>query len=314
MGYEIVQTKTIALLGLLAISLTACNVFKKQVKEPGYRKVVGMSLVREWTSDEFLYPLSLAVRNESLSVVDSQKRSVYMFDLEGNLQQHFGDGELSLPTGVAYGDVGQIYVADYGADYIVEFSPAGQVQARWGGNGKAPGKFRGCMGIATDNQWAVYVVEFDGHRVQKFTSAGEPMAAWGEQGSSPGQFNFAVDLIVAGDTLYVADTHNYRIQAFSLDGKFQRVWGESGTWYKHFDDPIGITGDRFGNMFIADAGNHRIQVYDNAGQHLLTFDFDGRWKHELHSPTDVVVSREGWLFVADAPHRRIQNFRIEYEP
>ncbi len=159
-------------------------------------------------------------------VADTLHNRVLLYTADGALAARWGAGEgdgaagsgpgqFVLPEAVAIGPGGEVFVADTGNDRVVAMSPAGAVQAVWGGRGMANGHLRSPDGIAVDAAGRVFVADRENNRVQEFSSTGTFLAKWGERGVGPGEFAqpSAVAVGCTG-TVYVADTHNNRVQSF----------------------------------------------------------------------------------------------------
>ena len=69
-------------------------------------------------------------------------------------------------------DEGNLYgastVTGPNVDTVSKVSPAGEVLARWGGTGTAPGQFVVPTGLAITAAGRVYIGEYTGHRIQRF--------------------------------------------------------------------------------------------------------------------------------------------------
>jgi DNA-directed RNA polymerase subunit RPC12/RpoP len=72
---------------------------------------------------------------------------------------------------VAVDGLGTIYVLSQKDSAVFKFSPDGQYQDRFGGDGDEPGQLRAPGGIAVDGQGRVYVSDFKG--IQVFTADGQ---------------------------------------------------------------------------------------------------------------------------------------------
>ena len=93
----------------------------------------------------------------------------------------------SSPTQSPSARGGEVFVADTGNDRVVALSPAGAVQATWGGRGMANGHLRTPDGIAVDAAGRVFVADRENNRVQEFSSTGTFLAKWGGRGVGPGR-------------------------------------------------------------------------------------------------------------------------------
>ncbi|MFQ5860555.1 MAG: peptidyl-alpha-hydroxyglycine alpha-amidating lyase family protein [Dehalococcoidia bacterium] len=99
-------------------------------------------------------------------VADRENHRIQLFTPEGEyLTQWTG---FRQPCKIFMDAEEYIYVAELGHRVSI-LDRDGQLQARWGGEGKAPGQFIGSHGIWADSRGDIYVGEaLQGQRVQKF--------------------------------------------------------------------------------------------------------------------------------------------------
>ena len=163
-------------------------------------------------------------------------RNEYIYKYVSNASWDPVDASRGLAAGDKYLDDGKLYVAKFNADgtgnWVQKFTPQGDLLARWGGPGTAPGQFHNAFGIACDPQGNVFVTSnqtaSDEPKVHKYDGFGNLLAEWGTYGSGNGEFNqvmgIAVDL--AGH-VYVADYWNHRVQVFDRSGRRIGGWADA---------------------------------------------------------------------------------------
>ena len=172
-----------------------------------------------------------------------------------------GDGQLKLPTGMAFDSEDRLYITDEGNHRVTIFSTDGEFLGKWGEQGSGDGQLNGPSGIAFDSHDKAYVVDQHNHRVQKFTRDGEYLLQWGGSGDGDGQFNLPWGVTVdSEDNVYVADWRNDRIQKFTTDGRFIAKFGESGDGDGQLSRPSTVVVDDDGYIYVADWGNERVEV------------------------------------------------------
>ncbi len=178
---------------------------------------------------ELLAPSGLAVdeARRRLYVIDSRKHMLLVYDLAtGTLQSRVGqrgsdDAEFNMPTAVAVGPDGWIYVTDTMNCRVQVFSPELQFGRSFGSLGVRPGQFRRPKGIAVDADNVVYVVDSDYNNFQMFTAQGQPLMWVGEMGERPGQMLLPAGIAVDRPhrRIVVVEQYNKRVQVFERVGQ-----------------------------------------------------------------------------------------------
>ena len=79
-----------------------------------------------------------------------------------------GNGQFSVPQGVATHASGDVFVADSGNNRIQKFDNNGVFVTAWGSAGSGNGQFAFPQGVATDANGHVFVADRLNNRVQKF--------------------------------------------------------------------------------------------------------------------------------------------------
>jgi sugar lactone lactonase YvrE len=167
-------------------------------------------------------------------------------------QGPFPPGTFCMPSGIAVGPDGLVYVTDTGNVRTQVFTSEGVYLSAWPSQGNS---------IALDAFGNAFEVE-EGGVVRKYTTAGVELAHWGSYGSGPGQFNQPQGIAVdASGHVYVSDTYNHRVQVFSNDGVFLAQWGSYGSAPGQFYRPSGIAVGPDGRIYVSDTWNGRVQVF-----------------------------------------------------
>jgi DNA-binding beta-propeller fold protein YncE len=130
-------------------------------------------------------------------VIDAPGHVVYKLNSEGDEIMRLGRKGVSgtgpdnfnLPTDVAFGPNGDVYVSDgYGNARVVKYSRDGKFLLEWGTRGQGPGEFGLPHNVVTDRQGRVYVSDRDNQRIQVFDSNGKFLSQWAGTGGISGLF------------------------------------------------------------------------------------------------------------------------------
>ena len=188
------------------------------------------NLLRFITDDSIERPAGVAVdrKNGKLYVVDtghqeSKEHTVKIFDLEGNLLGHLGDGrggypgQFLFPTYVAVDALGNVYVSDTLNSRVQKFDADGTYLMSFGSRGNGWGMFDKPKGIALDSFGNVYVADSGWSNVQIFNPKGEILLFFGGRGPVPGMLKNATDVSIdSQNNIYVGDYINHRVEQYRL--------------------------------------------------------------------------------------------------
>ena len=147
-------------------------------------------------------------------VVDASGHVVYKMDFQGRVLMELGAkgvagrsrNTFNLPTDVAFGPDGSIYVSDgYGNARVVKYSADGEYLLEWGSRGTGPGEFGLPHNLQVDAEGRVYVTDRDNRRVQVFDADGGFLAEWPEIGGNSALFMTEDQHLWTGGTLRSLD-------------------------------------------------------------------------------------------------------------
>jgi len=224
--------------------------------------------------------------------------------------------DLSLPTGIAADQQGNLFIVDSGNHRVVRLTSSGKMLLSWGIQGTQAGEFNfykdnGTLcGIAVDALGQVYVVDKGNDRIQKFSSFGDFSLMWGGAGSEPGQFMRAIYIAAAPDgSLYVTDDSNPLVQQFDANGELLQTWGSYGKGDGQFRHATGIVVDSSGNVYISDYQNRTIQKFNGRGEFIKSWKTGQPGKYGI--PEALAVDNEGRIYVTDSRLIQIEVFDQE---
>jgi len=214
----------------------------------------GSNMVVKWHYDgtDWRPVLYLGRRSEPFGSGDTDDG----FVLPRAASLKFSNLLFNMPTDVAFGLQGQIYVADgYMNDRVQEFDKYGKFIKGWGGKGTSPGQFNVPHGIIVDNKGLVYVADRENKRVQIFTPDGQYLRQWDNVGhpwsmcltSGPNQ------------TMYIADGTADLIYKVDMNGHILGWYGGQGKRLGEFDNAHEIACGPDGTLYVMETRNYRLQ-------------------------------------------------------
>lgn len=219
----------------------------------------------------------------------------HLFDITGQ-----GAGGFSLPTDVAVGSDGRIYVVDGGNHRIVAYDRNGKHALTIGNKGSGEGQFRDPVGIGTDGKGRVYVADTGNHRIQVFSPDGRFQYAFPVIDSGLAIRPIDVAANASGTQIYVSGNNNHKIMAFTATGKLIRQWGGNGESSGQFRYPASVTASTSGDVYIADALNSRVQGFDEEGVLLILVGSWGALPGQLFRPKGVALDGKQNIYISDS--------------
>ena len=207
---------------------------------------------------------------------------------------------LSMPSDVALGAGGQIYVVDGGNHQIAVFDAAGTRVTSLGMRGDDDGQLNGPVGIGISNKGEVYVADRGNQRVVMFAADGSPRRVIDLE--EDGEKATPIDVAVSrnGKELFITTNNSHRVLVYSNQGTFLRAWGGEGEDPGQFRFPGAIAVDRAGNVYVVDVLNSRVQKFDPNGNLLGAFGKRGGKPGTFFRPKGVAVDSGGRIYISDS--------------
>ncbi len=202
--------------------------------------------------------------DDNIWVTDIGSHVVVKFNSMGRVLMVLGqkgtpgesETQFNMPTHVAFGPSGKVYVSDgYGNSRIVKFTARGEYVTAWGKKGKGPGEFNAPHSLAVDGQGQVYVGDRENHRLQIFDSEGHFLAEWTHLGSPWGLYMGSDGL------LYMCDGYNNRVLKLDLEGNVLGSFGEEGRAPGRFAFAHHLTLGKKGELYVAEIQNWRVSKF-----------------------------------------------------
>lgn len=131
-------------------------------------------------------PVDAAIAGERLYVSDIEHHEIHVLDKRTGAtlfkfgKAGTGPGELFLPTNLAIGPGGDVYVVETGNFRVQRFSAEGEPVRTFGQVGSAPGSFARPKGIALDRAGRMYVGDAAFQNVQIFDPDGRLLLYFGQ--------------------------------------------------------------------------------------------------------------------------------------
>lgn len=175
----------------------------------------------------FQRPVSVALntKTQTVYVADTKLHMIKAFDYAGKQLFTIGKGERSetaddgfnVPSSVAVGRDGKLYVSDMFNRYIKVFSAEGRFLKKIGqGVGSNFGNFSKIIGVAIDSDGHLYGLDIDFGNFQLFDEEKNALLTFAaKSGRQLGELLLPTTIFIdEKDRIYVTDTFNQRIQIF----------------------------------------------------------------------------------------------------
>lgn len=273
------------------------------------------------------YPADWTLWDATGLAIDAQDRvyvlnrgthPVLVFDREGNLITHWGDGLFKRAHGAGVGPDGSIYCTDDELHVVYRFTPEGELLQTIGTKGQASDTgyipewhdffwslttidrggppFNRPTGVAVTPEGAIYVADGYGNaRVHKFNPDGSLLFSWGEPGYLPGQFRLPHFICVdRQERVWIPDRENSRIQIFDSRGEFLDQWED-------FIRPTDAQMDKDGTVYVTELCQ-RVSILSNDGKVLTRFGNEGGRdpnKALFLAPHTVAIDSHGDIYVGE---------------
>ncbi len=213
------------------------------------------------------------------------------------------------PIGVAFDNVGNMYVAGFGANRIYKISTGGELTlvagtgvAGYAGDGVPGGAVHALMNgptdVVVDSAGNLYVSEYNNYVIRKIDTTNTITTIAGVQG----QCNYNGDgapatsfhlcmpqglALDASGNLYIGDTSNQRVRKLALSTDTISTYAGTGSAGYNGDNiaattaklnyPCGLAIDSAGDLFIADNNNYRIREVTAATDIITTVAGNGTY-------------------------------------
>jgi sugar lactone lactonase YvrE len=230
--------------------------------------VVAAGLVAAQARAEILY---VSMSDDTIVAYDISLGTAA--DIE-NSRTVFASTNLDNPYGIAFDAAGNLHVANFAANSISTFDPAGGFVSAITTNLDGP------LGLAFDAAGNLHAANGSGNTISRFDPAGGFVSAITTNLDGP--FGLAFD---AAGNLYAANGMDSTIATFDPAGGFV-----SGM-ILFLDGPTGLAFDSAGNLWAANGESTTISIFDPAGGLVSAITTDG--------PVGLAFDSAGNLYAAN---------------
>ena len=234
--------------------------------------------------------------NDPRRVVNTRNEHIVVTERGSKLIRRIGpleDGHQRMcikPTGVAIGNDGTLFVADY----CLKMSCEGKLLKTVGGRGTDSVQVVYQCGIKLISNLKLFVCDGGNHRVEVFDTDLKCLDYFGTERSGEGEFDWPYDITTdRNGSLYVADCFNHRVRMFSQSGSFLRSFGQCGIDPGELYQPVGIHIHNK-HVYITDLGSPCVSVFTTSGEFAFSFAVGHSVKVR-----DISTDRIGYLYVCN---------------
>jgi len=296
---------------------------KKSVLPKGVTWIRSLYAWGKSPSQMMVGPTNTAIGPDGTIWVVTNKRDIIGFQPTGQVRRVIllplgvAPGQAISLEGIGVGGDGSIYVADYGKNAIMVFSPSGRFLREWS--------------VQLPNEVAVRgdrVAVAAAYGIGIFDTQGNLVSKWGGRGTAIDQVDLPQGIVIGRDgNIYVADTQNKRITAFAPNGRI--LWQVQskntpgmmsvtetltiGGVPQEMQLPAGMTQDAAGRLLLVDPFDFQVLVVDPSKKGLIVARYGhyGTDDGEFGYPTGISYDpRRDQMAIADTANNRVQIIRL----
>jgi DNA-binding beta-propeller fold protein YncE len=243
---------------------------------------------------------AIPVQADTIYVATYFDASIWKYDTDGT-GSLFAGATIFGPSGLAYDQTGNLYVANGNNNTIEKFTTNG-VASVFAADPGDNSVLNGPTGLVFDRDGNLYTANYFGNSIETFSTNGTPSTFATDDGSysvviSPEGLAFDQ----AGN-LYVANSGGNFISKFAADGTFLGDFGDSD----YLDEPHGLAFDTDGNLYVAN------DVPASWSPSIVKFDASGNGSvfatDMLDSPQFLAFDQAGNLYVSNYGQNDVVKF------
>ena len=218
---------------------------------------------------------------------------------------------MRMPTDVAVGTDGSVFVADGVNDRILRFSSAGKFVSEIQEVGQE--RLSRPIGITIDESGRLWIADTGRRRVLVRTNDGRLERTIVPQTGREEHAADITDIAVSRDGKYawLVDNDNHRLLRVDLDTSTQMQVGRQGESVGQLKYPFMLTIATDGRVIVTDVINARLHVFSKSGAPRRTIGVYGVNLGELYRPKGLVCDLKGNIWVSDGTLGVVQIFNSD---
>gem|GEM_PF-6922223 len=246
--------------------------------------------------------------------------------------QGAGLNQLNNPNGIFVDASGNLYVADFANNRVIEFTPPfnpsnnGVVVAGGNGQGNGATQLNNPTSVWVDGSGNIFVVDQGNNRVQKWASpytTGTTVCGGNGYGNGLNQLAAPIGVALDGSgNIYVSDNSNNRILKFpsnstsGTNGTIVAGTGTAGSALSQINHPTGIYIDGSNRLYVSDYFNNRVLRFPSGstsgtnGTVVAGGNGSGINANQINAPAGVFVDCNNNVYVTDGGNNRIQQWPV----
>lgn len=213
--------------------------------------------------NRFKKPLVPFINNDTLYIIDMDRKEIMLFDQDNEYITAFGSKVLNKPTDIFINN-NNIYVSDIGLHKIFIFSKNGYQILKSFPQDSTPDNsvefLHSANHIYIKND-KIYVCDFGEFFIKVFDLNGKYLKSIGSYGTGLGQFTRPKGIALDNDeNLYVEDAAFENVQVFNKEDKLLFFFGSSGKKIGNMNMPIRIALDYENQDFFSGFVDSRYKI------------------------------------------------------
>ena len=214
--------------------------------------------------------------------------------------------DLKMPTGVAVGPGGQVWVADGVRDRVVSYRADGSVA--FVVKGAAGKSLLRPTGVDVTADGRAFIADADRRRVVIVSADGATSTVLAiDPALTPGLDMTDLAVTPDGRRVWIVDNDHHRVIVGDLASGIWVPLGKRGRAWGQFSYPYGVALDEGGGAHISDVLNGRLGVFTSDGLASQAVSRFGAGAGQLYRPKGVAI-RDGTIWVSDGALGVIQLF------